>query len=220
MARSPTSRNPPSLLNPEGNRGLAEQQILSTRGRGGWSTQAIATAHEAPSGLRAGFLSEYKLFSPDLSVGLVEPEGRTPLSPLMGPPLTSERTVYLREPSGSYTPLVYPGNVPEGTEFGDEEEHGRGGKLAAGTGVEFAGASPDLTHVVLWAPQSLVAGFETEGRRALYEWAGGVLTPVSIFPGGASAGVERGAALGYENRLVRNAVLGGWLACVLPGEKV
>ena len=196
----------PVTANPEGNRSLAEQQLLATRTSSGWSTQAIATAHEAVSGLRVGTLSEYMLFSPDLSAGLVEPEGRTPLSPLMGSPLTSERTVYLRGSDGSYTPLVYPGNVPEGTEFGDKEEGGRGGKLETQTGVEFAGASPDLTHVVVSAPQSLVEGFETGGLEALYEWSGGVLTPVSILPGGTSADAEEGARLGVKNILVRNAV--------------
>ena len=198
--------NSPVTAGPEGNRGFAEQQLLASRGGSGWSTQAIATAHEGVSGLFAGLLSEYKVFSPGLSAGLVEPEGRTPLSPLMGSPLSSERTVYLREGDGGYTPLAYPGNVPEGTRFGDTEQGGRGGKLEAGTGVEFAGASPDLAHVVVSAPQSLVQGFQAGGLAALYEWGGGVLTPVSVLPGGASAAAEEGARLGFEDQLVRNAV--------------
>ena len=61
-------------------------------------------------------------------------------------------------------------------------------------------------HVVVSAPQSLVEGFETGGLEALYEWSGGVLTPVSILPGGVSADAEEGARLGYGNKLVRNAV--------------
>ena len=45
IARSPVTAGP------EGNRGFAEQQLLASRGGSGWSTQAIATAHEGVSGL-------------------------------------------------------------------------------------------------------------------------------------------------------------------------
>ena len=48
-------------------------QIFSTRGAGGWSSRDIAPPTIQPAGLRLGNETEYKFFSPDLSLGLVEP---------------------------------------------------------------------------------------------------------------------------------------------------
>ena len=128
--------------------------------------------------MRGGELSEYKAFSPDLSAGVVEPEGSTPLSPL-----ASERTPYLREEDGRYVPLVNPANVPEGTEFGGEST----------TGVHFVGASADLSHVLLSSPQPLTEGFQTSGHRALYEYSGGELQPVSSVSTGKEGGAQAGS---------------------------
>lgn len=183
---------------PAGNRSFAEEQNLATRQASGWSSQDIATAHEAVAGLGRG-LSEYRLFSPNLSTGVVEPTGATPLSPQ-----ASERTPYSRDASGGFVPLVNPANVPAGTKFGADEE---GGKLEPGTGVEFAAAAPDLAHILLSAPQSLTAGFETGGQRALYEWFGETLQPVSILPGGLSAATEGGVvSTGEGHQLARGAI--------------
>jgi len=199
---------------PEGNRSIAEQQLLATRGGDGWSTQDIATPHETVAGLVGGRLSEYRIFSPDLSVGLVEPEGQTPLSAL-----ASEPTPYLRsetscttDPSTCYDPLVTANNVLAGTKFGTVYERGT---RNAGSGVEFAGATPDLSHVVLTAPESLTAGFDagTGHEAALYEWPGREvqpgrveLEPISILPDETSAGVEGGARLGADSLNVRGAI--------------
>ena len=188
---------------PAGSRSSAAQQLLAKRGLEGWSTQDIATPHESVSGLFGGNLSEYKVFSPDLSVGLVEPRGATPLSPA-----ASERTPYLRNdgeceptpseatPATCYVPLANPADVsPPGTKFGEE------------SGVQFEAAAPDLGHVVITATKSLIEGFQDEaGRQALYEWSGGTLQPVSILPGGSSATVQGGAALGRNNNVVRNTI--------------
>ena len=201
---------------PAGNRSLAYTELLSTRTGGLWQTEEIATPHETVSGLVAGNLSEYKLFSPDLSLALVEPEGPTPLSAQ-----TTERTPYIRhdgscptDPQLCFEPLVTAQNVPPGTTFGADEE---GGVRSAGSGVEFVSATPDLQHVVLTAPQSLVKGFDAgeghDGEDALYEWTPGqggarpgTLAPISIPPGGVSASVEGGARLGKENLDVRGAI--------------
>src|SRR5262249_12368502 len=100
---------------PVGNAQLT--QILSTRGPTGWSSQDISTPHDAATGVTIGLGQEYRIFSPDLSRGLVEPFGETPLSPG-----ALERTVYIRNnttceavPATCYVPLVTPGNVPLGT---------------------------------------------------------------------------------------------------------
>jgi WD40-like Beta Propeller Repeat len=179
-----------------------ETPVLSRRGSAGWSTQELATPHEeviiaaGPSG--AG---DYKLFTPDLSVGLLEPLGNTPLPPL---PAGAEKTLYLRNmATGSYLPLVTAANVPPGAKIG-EEEHGQ---------IVFRSASPDLSHVVFSSPEALTANaFKGGGDQSLYEWAGGRLQLVSVLPrngeGKENPASEEGAQakLGWEERLVRHAV--------------
>jgi hypothetical protein len=69
-----------------------ENQILSRRGPGGWSSQDIATPHAGGGGReylesgggslpRLNESAEYWAFSPDLSLAYVEPEATTPLAP-------------------------------------------------------------------------------------------------------------------------------------------
>ena len=97
--------NGPIVESPEGNRSPEAQQVISTRGAGAWSSQEIVTPHERPWGLRAGRPPEYQMFSPDLSVSLVQPfpYALTPLAePALAPPLSEaerghqEKTMYLR----------------------------------------------------------------------------------------------------------------------------
>jgi DNA-binding beta-propeller fold protein YncE len=191
FARSPIDTTP------AGDRSFGNQQLMSSRGDSGWSTQDIATPHELPAPL-GRHVVEYTLFSPSLSVGLIEPEGSTPLAPQ-----ASERTPYLREPDGKYVPLIDPEDVPTGTKFGPVETNG----ILTYFGVESVGASSDLSHVVVTSSQPLTEGFETKGSEALYEWSGGALQPVSIFPESTPAeAVEGGALLGDKGKDVRNAV--------------
>jgi hypothetical protein len=211
---------------PAGSRSFASQQLLATRvSPGAFSTQDIAAPHEGVAGLGgvAG-LSEYKLFSPDLSGAVLEPEGVTPLSPA-----ASERTPYVRDdaacepapaeaiPAGCYTPLVTGcprvgepcpqsvserADVPPGTRFGLEEFASKPGVWEPGTGVELVTATADLDHVLIEAPQSLVQGFKATGEAAkdsLYEWSASAppneqLAPVSVLPDEASAAVAEGEA--------------------------
>jgi hypothetical protein len=164
---------------PAGNRSIVNQQLLARRGADGgtWTTQDIAPPHEVVAGPKAGELSEYKFFSADLSSALVTPEGSTPLSPY-----ASERTPYLRndnecEPTASeaipatcYTPLVNPGNVVPGTKFGTLEI---GGQPVPLTGVDFVGATPDLSHIILESHVQLTAAGNP--GTGVYEWSGGQL---------------------------------------------
>jgi hypothetical protein len=201
IAKGPVESEQPG--NPAGNRAFAESELLATRSSQGWSTEDIATPHEAVAGLTGGELSEYRLFSPELSNGLLEPTGATPLSSN-----ATERTPYIRERSGEYSPLANLEDVAPATKFGALEERGL---TIAGTGVQVVSATTDLNDVLLTAPQALVQGFETDELAALYEWSAEEppserLTPVSILPGGASAGVEGGASAGGSGRLLRNAI--------------
>jgi hypothetical protein len=180
-------------------------QLLSHRGSGGWATQEIATPHEEASIVHAGHPSEYKLFSEDLSAGIVEPEGATPLSSH-----TSERTPYRREADGEYVPLITPANVPPGVKFGGHEA-----TLGQGlwtNGVVFLTATPDLSHVVLDSPQVLAPGFApgfvpNPNNHSLYELSGGVLRLISVLPSGeptSEAGLKAG--VGNNELNMRGAV--------------
>jgi hypothetical protein len=187
--------------NPAGNRSIANAQVISKRGPDGWSSKDITTAHESVAVFLGGSPSEYKLFSGDLSAGIVEPLGATPLSPQ-----TTERTPYRRESaSGEYVPLVTAANAAEGVKFGGTELAAASGVFE--DGVEAVTASPDLSHIILASPQPLTAGFVTNEERSLFELSGGKLQPVSILPGGESTG-EAGvpAGVGDNERNVRGAV--------------
>jgi DNA-binding beta-propeller fold protein YncE len=184
-----------------GSRSAAFSQLLARRGAAGWSTQDITTPHDQTAGLLASERAEYRSFSPDLSTGVVEPEGATRLSPA-----ASERTPYRREQDGEYVPLVTASNVPAGTKFGGEEiraEH-------FARGVEVAGASPDAGAVAIAAPLALTSDFaqpEAEGEeiRSLYSARNGKLSLVSWLPGTGETPHETPAALtGLQAELGRS----------------
>jgi WD40-like Beta Propeller Repeat len=162
----------PFVANPAGSRSLEVTQVISRRQvPGGWETADITTAHneKGPAAPAIGRAAEYKLFSSDLSLGLVEPDGDTPLPPL---PAGSEKTIYFREADGAYKALITSANVPHNIKFGgDGQDAGE---------VEFVSASPDLSHVVVNSRVALVAGAPSEG--GLYEWVGGQLRLVSVLP--------------------------------------
>ena len=88
----------PFVANPAGSTSIDVAQVISTReAPGSWQTSDIDTPHnEGATAVAVGHGAEYKLFSTDLSVGLVEPADDTPLPPL---PADAERTLYLREAS-------------------------------------------------------------------------------------------------------------------------
>lgn len=183
----------PFAANPAGSRALEVTQVYSARRAPGvWETADISTPHyEGAAGLAVGHSAEYKLFSSDLSVGLVEPVGDTPLPPL---PAGSEKTVYLRNASGEYKALVTSANVPAGVKFGGDGEY-------AG-GVEFVDGSPDMRHIVLDAGPGveLTKGYSGGG---LYEWADGRLQLASVLPDGEPVN----GPLGQDgDRFVRGAI--------------
>jgi hypothetical protein len=183
--------------------------ILASRGAGGWSSRDLNSPLDSlppedgnPSNVAlAG--DEYALFSPDLSLGLLEPP--SPPAPLLSPE-ASEPTPYLRNnlvcaasPQACYTPLLTSGNVQPGVEFGHEK------KGEEGIGAEIAGASPDLSHVVVQSnfaltPGSVAGSYE---RSNLYEWFGGRLRQVNIAPdGGNTPGACLGTCSGTKKLVV------------------
>ena len=168
-----------------------DSQLLSTRTPAGWVTQDIAPPHGGATEAAAGGGQDYRWFSEDLALAAVEPAG--PFSPFLSS-AASEQTAYLRDTTGTYTPLVTGcpaaescpphiqehANVPPGTVFGDQGgQHNRG--------PEFVGASADASHVVLYSQvalteQSLPANLGSPTGAGLYEWSAGHLTLVSLLP--------------------------------------
>jgi hypothetical protein len=183
-------------------------QVLSDRMRsGGWTSKDIAVAHAKAIGATTGLGQDYRAFSADLCVAVVEPLGPfTSLNPEVFPP-DSERTPYLRhncscpeEPSHCYEPLLtgVPGysDVPEGTKFGGLE----GGSNPNLHGeASFIDATPDMSHVLLASSLQLTST-PTSGRE-LYNWSASRpvterLQLVSVLEDGRPA--AGGATLGFE----------------------
>ncbi len=194
--------NGPTEAEPQGNEN--DVQVMSTRGPRGWESQDMAIPHEMATGASIGFGMEYRFFSEDLSLGVVQPFGG--FTPSLSPE-ASEQTPFLHtdfvngDPGGPcltscYRPLVTgaPGheNVPPGTVFGDEES----GSCHLCDGPFFEGATPDASRVVL---SSRVALTETPDEDGLYEWADGKLTLVSLLPKSQGGGAVAGSLGGLLN---------------------
>jgi len=188
----------PGPLGPEsaGTRSPAYNQLLSRRSLDGWSTHDITTPTEEVETYPPGHLAEYKFFSEDLSVGLVDPVNSTPLSPQ-----ATEETPYRREANGEYVPLITAENVPPETEFGNQ--------------VYFETATPDFSHVLLNSSKVLSSGFtagfkpKSGQSESVYELSGGAINLVSILPNGqptAEAGLRVGVGYGNEVAHSRGAI--------------
>jgi hypothetical protein len=118
----------------EGSRSFEATQMLSTRGPQGWSSRDIITPNEHGIGLGQRNGSEYRYFSEDLSLSLVQPYYTSRLAePPLSPPLTpreegagpgegQEHTIYLRDDSP-----VEPQQQAERAIYDEAQENG--GKL-------------------------------------------------------------------------------------------
>jgi hypothetical protein len=182
----PTELEPPGYTN--------EVQVLSRRGPTGWQSSDIAIPHQSATGV--GLQGpEYRFFSEDLSLGVVQPFGG--FTPSVSHE-ASEQTPYLKtdylngdvgDPCtvSCYRPLVTgaPGyaNVPPGTTFGGETEDRclRGGEEFVYCGPFFLGATSDASHVVLRSKVGL-ASTPVQQEGGLYEWSDGLLSLISVLP--------------------------------------
>jgi hypothetical protein len=165
----------------QGNRTPEAEQILATRGPGGWSSQDIATPQSKAQGLLVGGAPEYRFFSPELSLALLEPWGLGGTAePPLAPGVTS-KMAYLRDDQ----PIA-----PEAAELESyAKAEANSSFLAPGylpvTGgkADPVGATPDLNHIVL-------------NSGGLYEWSSGGLRFVSALPDGTPVSQ---VALGYAH---------------------
>jgi hypothetical protein len=170
-------------------------QYISTRhGEAGWSTQNITTQvlsgsyGSDPNGV------PYQLFSPDLSAAVmlngVRCRGEGADCPVANAPLAGTdapagfQNYYLRDnEDGSFSAVL--------TSANDSEL----GLSAQEFNLAFAGASPDLRHVILSTCAALtatateVAGSEgcEPSKPNLYEYSSGQLALVNVNPGAALA---------------------------------
>lgn len=173
--------------NPAGN--VQAAQMLARRSSEGWTSEDIATPNTSATSVGLGHGQEYRLFSPDLSVALLEPKGKTTLSPDAP---SKERNLYLRDNgNGAFEPLVTTRPSEEFTAFGDE--------------LRIVGASKDLSHVVFTSLQALVSPAIVGGGDNLYEWVAGKLQLVNILPDGEPTPAEAGLG-GRESEDTRNAI--------------
>jgi len=196
-------------------------QVLSVRGPDGWTSRDVSLPHTTVTVFPSAAGKEYRYFSPDLSTGVAEPLGPfTSLAPEAFPADT-DRTPYLRHdttceatPATCYEPLVTsaPGyaDVPEGTPFGGVPEGEPNNETSE---AKFAGASPDLTHVILNSSVALT-GASTGGHAQLYEWTAASPHParlrlVSVLPPnekGEEASAAGNTGLGYNGTVARRAI--------------
>jgi len=178
----------PTEKEPEGNRVPTFVQVMASRGGSEWESTDITLPGEHASGAVTGEgKQEYRAFTPDLEVSLVEPLG---LGQMAEPHLSAnpsgevtdtERTIYTRRtqdcatpPSTCYTPLVSAANVSPGTKFGGLE--------GTKKGIHFINAASDLSHVVFNSEAKLNEEPARASGGNLYEWSGGQLRMVSLLP--------------------------------------
>ena len=187
-------------------------------------SEDLITPHERGEGLKIGEAAEYRFFSEDLALGLVQTPAASEAEPMEAPPLapgSSEKTLYVRDdpslaPEASeekayktaeanrgflapgYAPLVTPSQVTSEAKPG--EKTGFGGQL------EFVDATPDLAHVIFESGVPLLSG----SAAGLYEAeAGGGFQLVSVLPNGQPAGdpeIGDEPVLGDESTNVRGAI--------------
>jgi hypothetical protein len=178
-------------------------QYVSRRGPAAWSTENItgpalsgSYPHEPDSGV------PYQLFSPDLSTGLLSNgrrcRGESTQCPVANPPLPGSgapagyRNYYLRNGAGSFQALLDGGDVA--------------GQQAANFELAFAGATPDLSQIVISTCAALTAdatevpgsgGACDPAAQNLYRGSGSGLVLLNLLPS-ASTGTP-GAALAAQS---------------------
>jgi hypothetical protein len=179
-------------------------QVLATRAAPGrWSDRDIALSHSAPTGGLVGEAPEYRFFTEDLGLAVAEslgpfsiPEGWHQNAQgewqhaLEASPVPTQRTPYLRhnltcaaEPSTCYEPLLNEADVTSGLSY-------EGDPTASHGLANFAGATPDGTHLVIGSPVQLTTAAAPDG--GLYDWsADGLpserLALASVLPDGSAA---------------------------------
>jgi NHL repeat/WD40-like Beta Propeller Repeat len=178
--------------NPAGK--LTYSQVLSRRGPSGWASADLTLPGRLPESGEVAlaishFQFEYRLFSPDLSQALVEPQIAG--TPLLSPE-ASDRTPYIRDnATGDFSPLVTSLNILPGVKI-DELT-----KTESEFELHVLAATPDLEYVIFKTPLALVhpaideenvtQGNTNHAQWNIYEWGSGMLQLVNVLPNGRAA---------------------------------
>jgi hypothetical protein len=177
-------------------------QYISTHSSSGWSTQNITVPIFSGSYDIDQGGAPYRLFSTDLSRSLLLNgkgcRGEATGCPVPNPTLPGTdapagyQDYYLRtDSSGGFEALLGPG------------ETGLSGQSASQFEVTLAGASEDLTHVVLSSCAKLTASATSgcPGQANLYEFSGGALKQLNASPGATLAAQGAGAVSSGGSRV-------------------
>ncbi len=194
-------------------------QVFSVRGVGGWSSRDIDTPHDEPTGTPVGKGSEYRLFSSDLSLGLVEPfgDGGPPLSgkatertayvhddaPLMPNPPSRRSTANPRRKRARVSGICRWSPPPTCPQASSSAEYSV--KVKTAWCLHAEGATPDLSHVLFESEAPLTSkAIQAELGEELYEWSAGRLQLVSVLPGVAEEPMS--GKLRFDGFDARNAI--------------
>jgi DNA-binding beta-propeller fold protein YncE len=190
-------------VEPRDSQGLAEwSPVISSRGVNGWVSSDVGMPHKSTIGAYGGLGQEFRFFSEDLGVAIMEPTGPFSMPEHNGvieaSPEPTERTPYLRHNltchatlASCFVPLVTAaedgGDVTSGVKFGGSLEFAFGD-------ANFVGGTPDASHVVVASSVRLTEASASNG--GLYEWDASrdTLVLVSVLPmseGGSAAQLFR-----------------------------
>ena len=207
----------PVVGEPAGNRAPEPTQVVSVRTGEGWRSDELGVPRTKGEGLETGEPADYRFFSEDLAVNLLQPPlGK--VEPQEDPPLApgaSEKTLYagadpsiapsaaeqgLYDQARANSGFLAPGYLPLVTPLDVTAEAKPGEKMKFGGDLNFLDATPNMDDVLFESEVALLSG----SAAGLYEWqAGGSLQLVSVLPDGAPAPAP---ALGQENTNVRGAL--------------
>lgn len=164
-------------------------QYVSRRSGSGWATENVSAPLESAAYGDNPDGAPYRLFSADLARGLMFGglacrgglEGcPAPNMPLPGSGAPADYTAYYLREGGAFSSLLGAGDVANSPLAPEALE------------LDFAAASPDLSHVVLSSCAALTAdaievagppGHCDDEARNLYEWSASGLRAVNLLPG-------------------------------------
>lgn len=184
-------------------------QLLSTRGADGWSTQDISPPDPNYVDINIEKGEGYRLFSPDLSRGVLlqaEVTSEPSLSAEVSGEIPNNDEIYVREnDTGTYRAVL------KEPLRGSEENREYGGEL------EFLSASTDLSHVVFSTRADLLPNMGETYAPMLYEWYDSKLHLINILP---DKEIEEPSILGDENGGGENSEYLGRYAVSSDGTRV
>ncbi len=177
-------------------------QYLSSRGPSGWSTQAISPPAAPATSAVLAVLAPYRFFTPELTAGVLD--WTVPELAAGAPP--GFDNLYVHEMAATtyqlVTTITPPNRTPEAYE------------------VKFAGASPDLSHVMFEANDALRPGAPADAR-SVYEWTDGAVQLVSVLPGpGDVAAASAGAGDGQDDMFADDVSADGTRIFWTGGEQL